>query len=84
MHFHRDVRQRVEPPQQRVIELRPALALTCAHRHHRPKMPGADAPDVQVEQGVAVGLQCTLDAPADVLVRRHVDQDAAGVAHQPV
>lgn len=84
MHFHRNVGQRIEPPQEPVIELRPALHLAGTHRHHRAEMPGPDTPHVEVEQRVAVGLQGDLDAAGDVLVRRHVDQDATSVAQQPV
>lgn len=74
VNFHGDMRQCLESPQPLVIKLRPAMRLACAHRDHRAQVARADAPYVQVEQRVAIGLQRRLDAPADMLVRRHVDR----------
>jgi len=47
------------------------------------KMPGPDAPDMEIGHPVAVlGFDLGPDALGKVAARLHVEQDAAGIAHQ--
>src|SRR5579872_2085789 len=83
LHLHGEMGQRLEPRQSRLVIIRVA-ALGGPDRKDRAEMARAEPPQMQVGERIALALDDLAQARLQVAIRRHVEQDRAGVADEAV